>query len=364
MSYANYDFHQLKELAALIYQKWGVSGEDSEMVAEVLLGADLYGIESHGVQRLTLYTSGMDIGRIKRDAKPRLVKETPVSAVIDADDGLAQPVGIRAMNLAIDKAAKVGFGMVVVRNSNHFGSAGYYSMLAAKRGFLGMAMTNAEALVAPTFGKRGMMGTNPVAISMPAAPTIWHFDASTSVVTAGKMEVYARSAKPLPDGWAIDADGNVNHRPETFLEIRKHKSTGGLLPLGGYGELHGGHKGYGLSVWVELLTGVFSLGATAPDVRRVFHQEKCCHMFQAIDYGIFGDKQEIEAKFSAYLQAIRDSEKAEGFDRIFTHGEKEQEFAEKVLRDGVPMHESTRAEIEAAARQVGIDPAAYLRRKT
>lgn len=360
MSYARYDFEKLKQLAALAIHKNGISEEDSAMVADVLLGADLYGIESHGIQRLGLYINGMDIGRIKRDAVMKIVKETPVSAVIDAADGLAQPVSVKAMNMAIDKASKIGFGMVVVRNSNHFGSAGYYSMLAAKKGLMGMAMTNAEALVAPTFGKRGMMGTNPIAISMPAAPTVWHFDVSTSVVTAGKMEVYARSGKELPEGWAIDAAGNVNTRPETFLEIRKNKSTGGLLPLGGYGEKYGGHKGYGLSVWVELMTGIFSLGATAPDVRKVFNIEKCCHMFQAVDYGIFGDKAEIEERFSKYLRDIRASEKAEGCERIFTHGEKEREFERDILANGVPMHESTVREAIDICKKVGIEHEKYL----
>ena len=362
MSNHRFEYTKLKELAALVMEKSGISREDSATVAEVLLTSDLYGIESHGIQRLGMYITGMDVGRINPNAKMRIVKETPVSAVIDADAGMGQPVGVKAMSMAIEKASKTGFGMVLVNNSNHYGIAGYYSMMAAEKGMFGMSMTNTEGLVVPTFGKSPMLGTNPIAVTMPASPTPFHLDVSTSVVTAGKMEVYGRAKKPVPDGWSVNSDGLVNTDAQVFLDIRKNKLDGGLLTLGGFGETFGGHKGFGFSMLVEIMTGVMSLGNTSPHVRRVPNVEKCAHMFQAIDYGIFGDKKEIEAKLSEYMREIRDSKKADGYDRIYVHGEKEVEAKAKVLKEGVFMQESTANEVIGLCKKYGINHEEYMRK--
>ena len=157
------------------------AGEDSEKVADVILTSDRFGVESHGVNRLTLYPFGIDIGRIKVDAKPEVVEDRLSMAVIDAHDGMGQLAGIQGMQLAIDKAKKDGVGMVSVRNSNHFGIAGYYSMMAAKQGLMGVSMTNAEALVVPTYAREPMFGTNPIAVTIPADPHPFHMDFATSV---------------------------------------------------------------------------------------------------------------------------------------------------------------------------------------
>lgn len=360
MPHQRFDFEKLKKLAALVMERKGISRPDSETVADVLLASDLFGIESHGVQRLKMYVTGMELGRININAKMRIVKETPLSALIDADAGMGQPVSVAAMEMAIDKASRNGFGMVIVNNSNHFGIAGYYSMLAARKGFFGMCMTNTEGLVVPTFGRSPMLGTNPIAATMPASPTFFHLDVSTSVATAGKMEVYAKAGKPLPEGWSVDSAGNVNTDAGVFLEIRKNKLDGGLLTLGGYGEIRGGHKGYGLSMLVEILTGIMGMGNTSRHVREVPRVEKCAHMFQAVDYGMFGDRQEIEDRFSRYLQEIRDSKKAEGRDRIFTHGEKEMESLERVRREGVYVQQATIEEMIEVCDGCGIDHREYL----
>ena len=360
MSQLRFEFNKLKELAVLIMEKNGISPADSQKVADVLLAADLFGIESHGVQRLTMYLTGMRLGRINVNAKMRILKETPLSATIDADAGIAQPVSVLAMEKAIEKAEKSGFGMVVVNNSNHYGIAGYYSMMAAKRGLFGMSMTNTEGLVVPTFGKTPMLGTNPIAISMPASPTMFHLDVSTSVVTAGKCEVYAKAKKPMPEGWSVGSDGQVNTDAAEFLAIRKEKRDGGILPLGGFGEVFGGHKGYGLSMLVEIMTGIMSLGNTSRHVREVPHIEKTAHVFQVIDYGMFGDKKAIEDKLSGFMQELRDSKKADGHDRIYVHGEKEMEAAERVMREGVYMQQATYDEVRSSAEACGIDHGKYL----
>ncbi len=265
------------------------------------------------------------------------------------------------MDIVIEKAKKTGMAIAVVRNSNHYGIAGYYSMMAAKEGLLGISMTNTEALVVPTFGKRPIMGTNPIAITMPATPHCFHLDMSTSVVTAGKMEVYAKNKKPLLPGWSVGKEGTENLDPVEFLNIRATKSNGGLLPLGGIGEAHSGHKGYGISLAVELLTGIMAGGYTSTLVRKDKSVEKCCHMFMAIDYGMFGNKKEIEERFSEFLQEIRDSEKAAGCDRIYIHGDKAEEHLQMTLRENsISLNEATYAEIEKLCMKCGIPVKEYL----
>ncbi|MDR1535897.1 MAG: Ldh family oxidoreductase [Planctomycetota bacterium] len=350
-----FESESLKRLAKAIFEKKGLSPDKAADVAEVMLAADGFGIESHGIQRIGMYMTGMKIGRINPAAEITVVKETPVSAVLDNNDGMGQPAAIKAMKMAIAKAKESGIGIVTVRNSNHFGIGGYYSLMAARQGLFGCSMTNSEAMVVPTFGRHPMLGTNPIAASMPASPTFFHFDISTSVVPAGKIEVYARNKKPLPDGWAVDPDGNVTNDPETFLSIRKNKTDGGLLPLGGYGMLGSGHKGYAFSMVVELMTAIFSGGNTSNHVREIANVDKCCHMFQAIDYGIFGDKKEIEASFSKYMDEIRQSPKAAGQTRICCQGDIEAEVAKKFEAEGIPIHETSLAEITAIAKELGVD---------
>lgn len=360
MDYRKFDYNKVRALSNKVFEWYQFSKEEAETITDVLLTSNLYGIESHGVQRLTLYPYGIDIGRIKVSAKAEIVQETPVSALIDAHECMGQLSGTKAMNLAIEKAKKTGIGMALVRNSNHYGIAGYYSMMAAKEGLLGISMTNTEALVVPTFGKRPIMGTNPIAVTMPASPVFFHMDMSTSVATAGKMEVYAKNGKALPVGWSVGRDGSDNCDAKEFLEIRKTKSNGGLLPLGGYGEMFGGHKGYGFSMLVELMTGILAGGFTSTLVRKDKSVECCCHMFMAIDYGMFGDKKEIEQHFSDFLQEIRDSDKAVGQERIYIHGEKEAESIARVMEEGIAMNQATIDEITKLCQRCDIPVEEYL----
>ena len=350
-----FELDSLKTLVKTIFVKQGLSPEKSADVAEVMLAADRMGIESHGIQRINVYMTGLKIGRIQPKAEISVIRETPLSAMLDANDGMGHPAAIKAMRMAIGKATKSGLGLVTVRNSNHFGIGGYYSMMAANAGLFGMCMTNSEAMVVPTFGRHAMMGTNPIAVSMPAKPTMFHFDIATSVVPAGKIEVYARNKQSLPEDWSVGMDGNINTDPEVFLKIRKEKLDGGLLPLGGFGSLFGGHKGYALSVLVELMTGIFADGRTSNHVREIAKVDKCCHSFLAIDYAMFGDKQAVEDRFSNYLAEIRNSPKAEGHDRICTHGEIEFEAEKRIDAEGVPIHDSAYAEIAAICDGCGVD---------
>lgn len=350
-----FEINSLKKLVIAVFEKYGLSHEKSADVANVMLEADRMGIESHGVSRIGMYIQGMKIGRIHPAAEITVEKETPVSAVLDVHDGMGHPAAIKGMKMAIEKAKAVGMGMVVVRNSNHFGIGGYYTMMAGREGLMGLCMTNSEAMVVPTFGKRAMLGTNPIALTMPSPPSWFHFDISTSVVPAGKIEVYSRNKQKLPEGWSVDSDGRINTDPDVFLKIRKEKLDGGLLPMGGFGMTHSGHKGYAIMMMVELMTGIFAGGNTSNHVREVANVDKCCHMFMAIDYGMFGDKKGIEDHFGVYLQEIRDSAKAEGYDRILTQGELEAASKKRVDVEGVPLHDAAIAEILKICDEVGVD---------
>lgn len=350
-----FEAESLKKLVIAVFEKEGLSTENARMVADVMVAADRMGIESHGIGRIGMYVNGIKIGRIKPKNECIVVKETPVSAVIDANDGMGHPTAIKAMKKAVEKAKTSGIGIVTVRNSNHFGIGGYYTELAARSDFLGMCMTNSEAMVVPTFGRRAMMGTNPIAVTMPAKPTWFHFDISTSVVPAGKIEVYSRNKQKLPEGWSVGSDGQINTDPDAFLKIRKEKLDGGLLPMGGFGVTHSGHKGYAISMLVEIMTGILAGGNTSNHVREIANVDKCCHFFMAIDYGMFGDKAEMEKHFSTYLQEIRDSAKADGHDRIMIQGELEADSKKRTDKLGVPIHDASYEEIAKICTDLGVD---------
>lgn len=226
-----------------------VSAEsEARIISDVLLLSDLYGIESHGMQRLVRYHKGIEKGMIDVHAKPEIVHETPVSAVIDAHDAMGQLVSHQAMELAIEKAKKTGMAIVSVRNSNHFGIAGYYAKMACDQGLVGMAMTNSEAIMVPTYARMAMIGSNPIALAVPAEPYPFFFDASTTVVTRGKLEVYNKMGKPLPEGWALDKDGHPSQRRQGRAEEyrrqerrrhhaagRQYRNTGAATKGYGYG---------------------------------------------------------------------------------------------------------------------------------
>ena len=275
-----------------VFQRFGFTKEESRIISDVLLLSDVYGIESHGAQRLVRYHKGIASGMIKVHAKPEIVFETPVSAVVDGHDGMGQLIGHFAMDLAIKKAKEIGMAIVTVRDSNHFGIAGYYAKMACDQGLIGMAFTNSEAIVVPTFGKKAMLGTNPIAISMPAEPYPFFFDASTSVVTRGKFEMYRKAEKPIPDCWGLDANGHpCTNAAEVLTNIDK-KAGGGIMPLGGAEELTGSHKGYGYAMLCEIFCSILSMGLTS---NHSIQNGKggTCHGFIAIDPAAFGDAEAI-----------------------------------------------------------------------
>lgn len=354
-----YTYAQLNTFCMDAFMKFGFKEEEARIITDVLLLSDLYGIESHGMQRLVRYHKGIEKGMIKIDAVPEIVHETPVSAVIDAHDAMGQLVSHKAMTMAIEKAKKTGMAIVSVRNSNHFGIAGYYAKMACDQGLMGMAMTNSEAIMVPTFARMAMIGSNPIAVALPASPYPFFFDASTTVVTRGKLEVYNKMGKPLPEGWALNKDGHPSTDAKDVLSNIVAKNGGGIMPLGGSTETLGSHKGYGFGMLCEIFCSVFSQGTPSSHVN-VGGKSGTCHGFMAVDPHVFGDPEAIKAHFSAFLQELRDAPKADGQPRIYTHGEKEVFAYEDRMKNGIDVNINTVAEMADMARFLGMDSEKYL----
>jgi LDH2 family malate/lactate/ureidoglycolate dehydrogenase len=351
VEYRQLDTEKAKSFCEALFQAYGFSLDESRTITKALIRADLYGIESHGIQRLIRYHGEITSGQVDVKAKPQIVHETGISAVIDANKAMGQLAAVQAMELAIKKARNTGCGMVTVRNSNHYGIASYYTEMAAAEDLIGVCMTNTEAICVPTFGSQAMTGTNALALAMPAEPFTFSYDASTTVVPRGTLEVFRKNGTPLPDQWALDANGKPCTDAAVVIDNIIAKSGGGINPLGGIGVTNGGHKGYGLSIIVDLFSAVLSGGLTSNYVNRKAGLNGICHCFMAIDYGIFGDnKAGIKANMSKFLQELRDSKKAEGQSRIYTHGEKEAEMMAKRINSQIPVNVKTLEEMQNIAR--------------
>ena len=348
----------LEKLCLDVFEKEGFSAADAAFITDVLLSGDLRGIESHGIQRLYRYYKCIKSGMIRVDSVPETVFETPVSAVIDGHDAMGQLVGRIGMDLAIEKAKKQGIGIVTVRNSNHYGIAGYYAKMACREGLIGLSCTNTNPITVPTYGRTAMLGTNPIAVAVPADPVDFLFDAGTSAATRGKLEVYNKEGKPLHDGWALDGAGHPTRDAAVVLENIAHHGGGGLLPLGGSSEETGGHKGYGFAMICELFSSIFSLGTPSSETGRD-GRGLICHGFAAIDPAIFGDAGAIRDHLSAYLSSIRSSAKAEGAERIYTHGEKEAESEIRTRLEGIPVNDNTMIEIKEICDGLTLDFSSY-----
>ncbi|MHA2174988.1 MAG: Ldh family oxidoreductase, partial [Candidatus Hodarchaeales archaeon] len=242
-------YKDLLDFAQQVIMKMGSSEKDGFYVADNLVTSNLRGIDSHGVGRLKRYVDGIKSGYILPSAKPHIVKDSPVIANINAKNGLGQPVSVFAMKFAIEKALNSGVGITTVYDSNHYGFAGYYAMQALEHDLIGISMTNSEPLVVPTFSKNAMIGTNPIAFAAPTkTEKPWVMDLATSVVPSGKLEVHDRLGKDIPAGWATDETGKSTINPGQVLKnLYRGLGEGGIFPLGGEGEVHGGHKGYGLA---------------------------------------------------------------------------------------------------------------------
>lgn len=343
------------------FRGFGFTEEEANEITDVLILADLYGIRSHGTQRLVRYHKQIGVGSIKVGAQPEIVFETPVSAVIDGHAGMGQVIATFATRLAIEKAKKCGMAFVTVRNSNHFGIAGYYSKMACDEGLIGIATTNSESIMVHTGSKKAVLGSNPIAFAMPADPYPFWFDAATTVVPRGRIEVYRKAEKPLPEGWAIDDTGSVSTDANRVLDCISAHQGGGILPVGGSTETFGGHKGYGYSMIAELLSSITSGGATSNHHKRVAGAGAgSCHAFIVIDPKIFGDPEGMKEHLSTFLGELRNAPRADEDVPIYTHGEKEILSYEKRMKEGIAVDPKTLGEMVDICRTLGMDSEQYL----
>jgi L-2-hydroxycarboxylate dehydrogenase (NAD+) len=354
---------QAEDLASFclrVFQKLGVPEQDARITSEVLVTADLRGIDSHGVARLRRYVDGLRTGVMATKPEVITLRETPATALIDAGAGLGQPISHQAMEKAIQKALEAGAGFVGVCNSNHYGIAGYYAMMALEHDCIGMSMTNADVLVVPTFGRDAMLGTNPIAVAAPAnieRPFV--LDMATSTVPRGKLEVYERQGKSVPIGWATDEYGLGTDDAYRVLENFKKRAGGGLLPLGGEGELLSGHKGYGLALLVDVFCAVLSGAAYATLVYPKTPNGKPMpanlgHFFGAWRVDAFRPVDEFKAAMDDLQQRLKNAPKAKGQDRIYIHGEKEYEKAEQYKRDGILINPKVVEDLKKIAEETGV----------
>ena len=361
LTMGNFVYIQEEKLNAFCqdaFEGFGFSPEEAGIIKDVLMMSDMYGIQSHGMQRVVRYHKGIEKGLIDIKAKPEVVFETPVSAVVEGHDAMGQLVGHFAMELAIKKAKESGIGIVSARNSNHYGIAGYYADLALKEGLIGFSCTNSEAIMVPTFARKAMLGSNPIAFTMPAEPYNFFFDASTTVVTRGKLEMYNKLGKELPNGWALNKDGKASQNAAEVLGNISDHVGGGIMPLGGNTEQLGSHKGYGYGMLCEIFASIFSQGGTSNKCM-TGGRSNICHGFMAINPAIFGNPEEVKKHFSTFLQELREAPKAEGAERIYTHGEKEAEAIEVCRKEGVPVIDKTVAELFDVCNLLKLDPKKY-----
>jgi LDH2 family malate/lactate/ureidoglycolate dehydrogenase len=337
----------------------GVPADDAAVCADILITSDKRGIDSHGVGRLKpIYIDRIREGIQFVKTEFEVVKETETTAVVDGHDGMGHVVGKRCMQMAIDKARAHGLGMVVARNSTHYGIAGYYSLMACEAGMIGITGTNARPSIAPTFGIENMLGTNPLTIGCPTdEPFPFVIDCATSITQRGKIEVYARLDKQMPEGWVVGEDGKARTDPKSTLK-ELVAGTAALAPLGGIGEVTAGYKGYGYATAVEILSAALQEGNYLKDLLGYEDGKKVPyhlgHFFLAIDIAHFVPVPVFKAIAGSILRQLRESKKAPGEERIYTAGEKEH-LAWLDRKDrGVPINEPLRKDCDALRKDLGL----------
>lgn len=343
-----------------VFEKMGVPTEDARLCADVLLESDRRGIESHGCNRFkSIYIDRIKSGILNPVTKIDILKETPTTAVLDANDGMGMVASKKAMDMCIEKAHKYGMGMVAVRNSSHYGIAGYWTGLAAKENMIGISGTNARPSVAPTFGVENMLGTNPLTFSMPTdEPFPFTLDCATSVIQNGKIEYYARINHDTPKGLVISREGEeLTDSAEILKKIRSQQAA--LAPLGGFGETTGGYKGYGYSTVVEILSaalqsGLFLKALDGKDEEGKIRPYHLGHFFIAIDTEAFMGAEAFKKTCGDILRDLRGSEKAPGQERIYTAGEKEYDVWMYRKDKGVPVTEAVQKEFIGLRDEFGL----------
>ena len=330
---APYAAHRAQLKAILL--SWGMPEENAETTADILSWADLHGVDSHGMSMIPGYDGLRRRGRAKMDARPKIVRETPVSAVVDGGGGLGHVPAHFAMNVAIDKAKQIGMAIATVNNSAHFGATGYYTLMAAKAGLIGMACTSASGIqVAPTFGKQARLGTDPWYFAAPSADGVpFLLDMATTTVAAGRIRNKANEGLPTPDGWVLDSEGRPSNDPLVARE-----KGGFLTSLGGSPE-NSSYKGYGLAAMVNILGSCLSGASLITDP---MHTKKpqgmdIGHFFMAIDPGLFRDHDDFQKDVAQFCGDLRATTPIDPSRPVMVAGDPQWKYAEVRMRDGIPV---------------------------
>lgn len=353
----NYSYDQLTVFTKNIFLQIGCSDRDADIATQVLLSADLRGVDSHGIARLSGYVRLWEAKRINANPDIKIVHESPSTAVIDGDAGLGLVVAPYSMQLAIDKAKTAGTGWVSVKNSNHFGIAGVHAMMALQHDMIGIAMTNASALVAPTFSVERLLGTNPIAVAIPAGreqPFVGDF--ATTTAANGKLEILQRKNEDAPGGWVQTKTG------EPSLDANELKKGGALLPLGGDRE-HGSHKGYILGSIVDIFSAVLSGANYGPWVPPFpayvpmpenMPGEGIGHFFGAMRIDAFRTAEDFKSNMDKWIGRFKKATPVAGQEKVFVPGEPEVAFEAERRRNGIPLSKPVADDLSSLASKFGL----------
>ena len=350
-------YQQLFDLAKAILQKIGCSEKDAELAVKVLLSADVRGIDSHGVARLSGYVRLWEVNRINATPDINIIHQTPSTAVVDGDSGLGLVIAPWAMQVAIEKAKNVGTGWVSVQNSNHFGIAGYHAMMALEHDMIGIALTNASPLVSPTFSIERLLGTNPICVAIPAgSEPAFVADMATTTAANGKLEILQRKNGVAPLGWIQNKEGKPSTNPHEL------KGGGALLPLGGDRE-HGSHKGYALGAIVDILSAVLSganYGPWVPPFPAYVPMpdeqpgKGIGHFFGAMRIDAFRPAEDFKKNMDKWIQRFRSAKTVEGQKRVIIPGDPEREMEAERMKHGIPLMPVVLDDLKYLAEKFGI----------
>ncbi|MGG1661080.1 Ldh family oxidoreductase [Brevibacillus sp. NRS-1366] len=318
---------KLEEIAAEVFTRTGISHAQAKVVAQSLVHADLRGIESHGLSRMPIYVKRIEAGLIERQEEPQLVMEEGATALIDGKNQLGAVVGLTALEQAMKLSRQTGIGFVGVRHSNHFGTCSFYAERAISEGLILLVLTNAPEAMAPSGGIRPFLGTNPIAVGIPAGnEPSFLLDMATSVTARGKIVLAAKKGEAIPEDWAIDKNGNPTTKPEQAL-------SGSLLPIGGA-------KGYGLAMFIDLLCGLLTGAAFGPGVKSLYdnweHPQNVGHIFLVIDIQHFLPLPVFQKNMDEYIRQVKSGPKKEGTSEILIPGEIESRKRSERLAAGIP----------------------------
>jgi L-2-hydroxycarboxylate dehydrogenase (NAD+) len=347
--YSRFDATEIKRWTSDVFEKLGVPRGDAEMTTGALIHADLMGIDSHGLNRVTVqsYAGGLKNGSINAKAVPEIVHEAASTAVVDGQNGLGPVASTVGMDLAIAKAKETGAGFVSIRGSNHYGASSHYSTMALPHDMIGFSMTVGGLGVVATGGRGRRIGINPMSVAAPAGTSDpFILDIATSVVAAGKLELARMKEQPVPVGWIVDSKGNDTTDPNEFWK------GGAILPLGG-GVETGGYKGYGLSVMIDILAGVLSGGGHIGELRDG-RSGATCHFQGALSIDGFGSIDNFKAIMDRLIAYLKATEPAEGSFGVLVHGEREVNAERERLQKGIPYHREVVGRLEGLAGEVGV----------